>query len=54
MGCDFPDMLSNMFNTFELAGKDEEGAHNVTVNEDISWENVLKKVLDVVSQNLKS
>ena len=35
---------------FELAGEDEEGAHNVTVTEDMSPDDVLKRVVEVINK----
>ena len=39
-----------MFDLFEPAGEDEEGAHNVTVTEDMSPEDVLNRVMEVISK----
>merc|ERR1719188_880197 len=36
MGDDFPETLNKMFDAFEPAGDDEEGALNVMVDEDMS------------------
>ena len=37
-----------MYGMYEPAGEDEEGAHNVTITEDMSREDVLKRVLAVI------
>ena len=50
MGSDFPDTLNKIFDTFEPAGEDEAGAHNVMVNEDMSPDDVLEKVLEVIAK----
>ena len=39
-----------MFDLFEPAGEDEEGAHNVTVTEDMSPDDVLNRVMEVISK----
>ena len=41
--------LSNkIYAMYEPAGEDEEGAHNVTITEDMSREDVLKRVMAVI------
>ena len=50
MGDDFPETLNKMFDAFEPAGEDEEGAHNVMVDEDMSPDDVLKLVLEVIAK----
>ena len=42
--------LSKMFELFERAGEDEEGAYNVTVTEDMSPDDVLKQVMEVIDK----
>ena len=39
-----------MFDMYEPAGEDEEGAYNVTITEDMSKDNVLKQVLDIIAK----
>ena len=41
-------MLTKIFDIYEPAGEDEEGAHNVTITEDMSREDVLKRVMAVI------
>ena len=41
-------MLTKVFDIYEPAGEDEEGAHNVTITEDMSREDVLKRVMAVI------
>ena len=49
-GNEWAGWLSKMFDLFEPAGEDEEGAHNVTVTEDMSPDDVLKRVVEVISK----
>ena len=37
-----------MYSMYEPAGEDEEGAHNVTITEDMTREDVLKRVMAVI------
>ena len=39
-----------MFDLFEPAGEDEEGSHNVTVTEEMSPEDVLNRVMEVIGK----
>ena len=39
-----------MFDMYEPAGEDEEGAYNVTITEDMSKDDVLKQVLDIIAK----
>jgi len=46
----FAETLSKMFDMYEPAGEDEEGAYNVTITEDMSKDDVLKQVLDTIAK----
>ena len=48
MGGGFADTINSMYDMYEPAAEDEEGAHNVTITEDMTREDVLKKVLAVI------
>ena len=37
-----------MYGMYEPAGEGEEGAHNVTITEDMTREDVLKRVMGVI------
>ena len=39
-----------MYDDYEPAGEDEEGAHNVHITEDMTREDVLKQVIDIISK----
>ena len=39
-----------MFDNYEPAGEDEEGAYNITITEDMTREDVLKHVIEVISK----
>ena len=39
-----------MFDMYEPAGEDEEGAVNVSVTEDMSREDVLQRVLETIAK----
>ena len=43
-------MLIKVFDIYEPAGEDEEGAYNVTITEDMTREDVLKEVLAVIDK----
>ena len=43
-------MLTKIFDIYEPAGEDEEGAHNVTITEDMTRDDVLKAVLAVIDK----
>ena len=49
MGGGFAATINSMFDMYEPAGEDEEGALNVTVTEDMTRDDVLKKVLEVIN-----
>ena len=40
----------SMYGMYEPAGEDEEGAHNVTITEDMTREDVLKEVLALIDK----
>ena len=46
-------MLGKMFDLFEPAGEDEEGACNVTVTEDMTTDVVFQRVMESVSKYAK-
>ena len=43
-------MLTKIFDIYEPAGEDEEGAHNVTITEDMTRDDVLQAVLAVIDK----
>ena len=43
-------MLTKIFDLYEPAGEDEEGAYNVTITEDMTPQDVLKEVLAVIAK----
>ena len=43
-------MLTKVFDIYEPAGEDEEGAHNVTITEDMTRDDVLQAVLAVIDK----
>ena len=45
----FADLLHKMFDAYQPAGDDEENSYNVTIDETLTPDDVMKKVLDVVS-----
>ena len=45
----FKDIMK-IFDGFEPAGDDEERAHNITVTEDMTKEDVLNKALEIISK----
>ena len=47
---ELPDNLSKLFQEFEPAGGGEENAHNVEVSEDMTREQVLDKVLEIIAK----
>ena len=49
-GGEFGASLARMFDLFEPAGEDEEGAVNVAVTEDMSREDVLRKVMETIAK----
>ena len=49
-GQELAGLLSKMFELFERAGEDEEGAYNVTVTEDMSPDDVLKQVMEIINK----
>ena len=42
--------LVKVFDVYEPAGEDEEGAYNVTITEDMTRQDVLKEVLAVIAK----
>ena len=48
-GGQFGESLARMFDMYEPAGEDEEGAYNVAITEDMSRDDVLKKVLEIIA-----
>ena len=42
--------LVQVFDVYEPAGKDEEGAYNITITEDMTRQDVLKEVLAVIAK----
>ena len=49
-GNEWAGCLSKMFDLFEPAGEDEEGAYNLTVTEDMSLDDVWKRVVKVINK----
>ena len=47
---ELPENLGKLFREFEPAGDDEENAHNLEISEDMSREDVLNKVLEVIAK----
>ena len=47
---DMHTMLTKIFDLYEPAGEDEEGAYNVTITEDMTPQDVLKEVLAVIAK----
>ena len=45
------EMFNKIFELYEPAGEDEDGAVNVTVTEDMSTDDVLKYVLEAIAKN---
>ena len=43
-------MLTRVFDIYEPAGEDEDGAYNVTITEDMTRQDVLKEVLGVIAK----
>ena len=43
-------MLTKIFDLYEPAGEDEEGAYNVTITEDMTPQDVLREVLAVTAK----
>ncbi len=43
-------MTTQMFDDYEPAGEDEEGAYNVTVTEDMTPDDVLKRVIEIIGK----
>ena len=41
---------SKMYDLYEAAGEDEEGAHNITITEDMSTDEVLKLILHKIGK----
>ena len=50
MNKEFLDMMIKMAAMYEPAGADEENAYNVDITEDMNREDVIQKILDIVSQ----
>ena len=44
------EMMGNFFDLYEPAGKDEENAYNVEIDEDMTKDQVLQKVMDIVTE----
>ena len=44
-------MFDKIFELYEPAGEDEEGAVNVTITEDMSTDDVLNRVLEAIAKN---
>ena len=44
----FTESLHKMFDLYEPAGGDEEGAHNITVDENMSTDDVMKLILEKI------
>ena len=47
---DMHTMLTKIFDLYEPAGEDEEGAYNVTITEDMTPQDVLKEVLAIIAK----
>ena len=41
---------TKMYDMYEPAGEDEEGAHNIMITEDMSTDEVLKTILDKIGK----
>ena len=39
-----------LYDMYEPAGEDEEGAHNITITEDMSRDDVMKLILDKIGK----
>ena len=46
----FGDVLSKMYDMYEPAGEDEEGAYNLTITEDMTPDDVLKNALEIIAK----
>lgn len=46
----FRDKLSQMYDMYEPAGEDEDGSHNVMISEDMTPDDVLKNVLEIIAK----
>ena len=42
--------LEKLFDAYERAGEDEEGAYNVDITEDMTRDDVLRKVIDITAK----
>ena len=43
--------LTKMYDMYEPAGEDEEGAHNITITEDMSTDDVANLILEKIGKN---
>ena len=50
IGKEIQEGLERLYDSYEPAGEDEEGAYNVNITEDMSRDDVLKQVLDVIAK----
>ena len=46
----FRDQLSKMYDMYEPAGEDEEGSYNVMITEEMTPDDVLKNVLEIIAK----
>ena len=44
----FNEVLHKLYDQYEPAGEDEEGAHNITVTEEMSTDDVMKLILEKI------
>ena len=44
------ELMNKMYDDYEPAGEDEEGAYNVTVTEDMTPDDVLNQVIKIIGK----
>ena len=49
-GSKINDLFNQMYDMYEPAGEDEEGARNVTVTEEMSVEDVMNLVIETIAK----
>ena len=50
IGKEIQEGLERLYDSYEPAGEDEEGAYNVNITEDMTREDVLKQVIDIMAK----
>ena len=50
IGKEIQEGLERLYDSYEPAGDDEEGAYNVNITEDMTRDDVLKQVLDIIAK----